>query len=69
MKTLGMADSSPALLASYTKNVISGPLQTGWGSPSKSIDKLLDHYHLAQKHSGTAITLPLVLRSKLFALP
>ena len=49
MKVLGVGGNSPISLASYTKDVISGPSQTGWGSSSKSIDKLLSHYNLTQR--------------------
>ena len=47
MKVLNVSGSDPTSIASYTRGVISGPNQTGWGSSSMSINKILNHYNLS----------------------
>ena len=49
MKVLGVNGSDPNSLASYTKMVILGEAQTGWGSTGKSIDMLLNKYNISKK--------------------
>ena len=48
MKVLGINGSNPNLLAEYTRSVIQGETQTGWGSSSKSIEMLLSRYNMSK---------------------
>ena len=49
MKSLGMtSESNPASIAGFTRGVISGEGQTGWGNSSMSIDRIVNRYNLSQ---------------------
>lgn len=50
MKVLGMTtESAPTGIASYTKTVISGASQTGWGNATMSIERIISNYGLSQE--------------------